>query len=151
MSFELILASDSVATITPACVVGGQLFVSSVVRKGSSTKVVPAVVVEGGLKQIPCGVASANVSPVANCDSLSTNVIDRGELLQDLRPFPNPVSDRLYLPDYHGFYDFWDVRGTRVSSGTWTGSLSIGQLPSGLYLLRTEDGRVSRILLHSRQ
>jgi cyanophycinase-like exopeptidase len=90
-------------------------------------------------------------TPVANCDSLSTNVIDRGEILQDLRPFPNPVSDRLYLPDYHGCYDFWDVRGARVSSGTWTGSLSVGQLPSGLYLLRTEDGRVSRILLHSRQ
>lgn len=90
-------------------------------------------------------------TPVANCDSLSTNVIDRGEILQDLRPFPNPVSDRLYLPDYHGCYDFWDVRGARVSSGTWTGSLSVGQLPSGLYLLRTEDGRVSRILLHRRQ
>ncbi len=90
-------------------------------------------------------------TPVANCDSLSTNVIDRGEILQDLRPFPNPVSDRLYLPDYHGCYDFWDVRGARVSSGTWTGSLSVGQLPSGLYLLRTEDGRVSRILIHSRQ
>lgn len=90
-------------------------------------------------------------TPVANCDSLSTNVIDRGEILQDLRPFPNPVSDRLYLPDYHGCYDFWDVRGTRASSGTWTGSLSVGQLPSGLYLLRTEDGRASRILLHSRQ
>lgn len=88
-------------------------------------------------------------TPVANCDSLSTNVIDRGETHQDLRPFPNPASDRLYLPDFHGCYDFRDVREAQVSSGTWTGSLSVGHLPSGLYLLRTEDGRVARILLNT--
>ena len=64
MNFELILASDNVASITPAYAIAGTLYVSSVVRKGNATKVVPAVVVDGGLKQIPFGVSNANVSPV---------------------------------------------------------------------------------------
>jgi hypothetical protein len=88
-------------------------------------------------------------TPASYCDSLSTNVNERGDNNQPLRPFPNPANDRLFLPDYHGQYDFRDVRGSLVSSGLWPGSLVVNQFPSGPYLLHTEDGRVARILLHN--
>lgn len=111
MSFELILASDSVTTITPACVVGGQLFVSSVVRKGNATKVVPAIVVDGGLKQIPYGVASANVSPVANCDSrlVCTVVVPRKPQAGCLLSVFGTEVDMLEMPVGRGVnvFPFW--------------------------------------------
>lgn len=88
-------------------------------------------------------------TPVSFCDSLSATVIDRGEVNQRLHPYPNPAIDRLYMPDYHGHYDFRDIQGSLVSSGLWPGSLAVGHFPSGPYLLQTEDGRVARVLLHT--
>lgn len=157
MSFELILASDSVATITPACVVGGQLYVSSVVRKGSSTKVVPAVVVDGGLKQIPYGVASANVSPVANCDSrlVCTVVVPRKPQTGCIMSASGSEVTMLEMPVGRGVnvFPFWAnhacVMGkimdtsSEVHTGVWDINGKLVKVLDGAYVGKIGDEFIS--------
>jgi len=88
-------------------------------------------------------------TPVSGCDSLSTGNVDRGEVQQPLRPYPNPAHEQIHLPGYEGNYCLWDFWGKQISHGTWPGSLPIAHIPGGPYLLQTGDGRAFRVVLQT--
>lgn len=148
MSFELILASDSVATITPAYALAGTLFVSSVVRKGNATKVVPAVVVDGGLKQIPYGVSSANVSPVAGFSGglVCTVVVPRKPQTGCIMSFDGSEVTMLEMPVGKGVnvFPFWAnhacIMGkimdtsNEVKTGVWDVNSKLVKVLDGAYV-----------------
>lgn len=71
-----------------------------------------------------------------------------------LQVFPNPSSDFFHyrwLSDKPSSlaYELTDIRGLSYQKGTLLssgGSLSLRSLPTGVYILRTEDGQVHRLL-----
>ena len=67
--------------------------------------------------------------------------------------YPNPVSDQLHIsgPDANYAYTVYNLQGQQLKDGTLNGSttLSMGNLSSGLYLLRIVDER-SKVMVTKR-
>ena len=64
-----------------------------------------------------------------------------------LEVYPNPVSDILYLKDLsceHVDYTIFNILGQKVSSGTSSGTISVGELERGVYSLLIQDEKSRR-------
>ncbi len=63
----------------------------------------------------------------------------------DILFFPNPVNDVLSL-NYAGKYSIWTMTGKSVQRGYAQNQLDLSHLSPGIYLFRTENGRIHRFI-----
>jgi hypothetical protein len=63
--------------------------------------------------------------------------VHEAEKAERLLLYPNPVSDRLFLP-LEKDYAVYSVKGNLVLSGTGT-EIPMNNLPEGLYLIRIDN------------
>lgn len=66
-----------------------------------------------------------------------------------LSVFPNPTTDVIYLQHYTGAYHLYSLTGKELANGiaNRTGtSLDLNEFPSGIYLLKLQNGKTERIV-----
>ena len=104
-----------------------------------------------GADYVPVIVAITSEAP-------SVGVRDQGMDVRDLKVYPNPVGDRLWMnavvrPGVHNLsWEVMDAAGKVMNTGSasgimdgrWSGSLSTAELPAGLYILRMDAGSSSQ-------
>ncbi|MFM7586653.1 MAG: PA domain-containing protein [Bacteroidota bacterium] len=104
-----------------------------------------------GADYVPVIVAITSEAP-------SVGVRDQGMDVRDLKVYPNPVGDRLWMnavvrPGVQNLsWEVMDAAGKVMNTGSasgimdgrWNGSLSTAELPAGLYILRMDAGSSSQ-------
>ena len=70
------------------------------------------------------------------------------ESAQTLEVYPNPAMNEINISglDTETIYDVIDINGQILNRKTTGNKLDISEIKSGVYLIRTEDGRTAKFI-----
>ncbi|PKL85949.1 MAG: hypothetical protein CVV22_05295 [Ignavibacteriae bacterium HGW-Ignavibacteriae-1] len=85
---------------------------------------------------------------ISTSDSCGIDSLIYGQLPLPDAVFPNPAKDFIYIPDYIGEYEIFDLLGRKIISGFTKGeAINIHQINQGFYIIRY-DGKTEKLIVN---